>query len=145
MTKNETYGKVSGFIDKGTDVSGNVKFKDSFRIDGKFKGKIISGISLVIGESGEVEADISVDNISINGKFKGSIDAKSIVEIFAKGRVTGTIITPKLIIEENAFFQGSCQMERKALEDKKAEGIKPEEKKTDEKKIEEKEKPFNIK
>ena len=111
---------MSGFIDKGSEVTGDIKFKDSFRIDGKFKGKILSGVSLIIGESGEVEADISVDNISINGKFKGSVDAKTCVEVFAKGKVSGTIITPKLIIEENAFFQGSCQMENKPGEEKKS-------------------------
>ena len=97
MTKNESFGKVSGFIDKGSEVTGDIKFKDSFRIDGKFKGKILSGVSLIIGESGEVEADISVDNISINGKFKGSVDAKTCVEVFAKGKVSGTCIFPGIM------------------------------------------------
>jgi len=32
------------------------------------------------------------------------------------GRVTGEIKTPKLIIEDGAFFQGSCQMELKVLD-----------------------------
>ena len=40
------------------------------------------------------------------------------IEIFSLGRVTGKLVTPKLIIEEGAFFQGSCQMEMKALESK---------------------------
>lgn len=118
MQKNDIFGKVSGFIDKDTEIIGDIRFKDSFRIDGKFKGKILSGNSLIIGESGEVEADIEVGSISINGKFKGSINTKDRVEIFSRGRVVGKIISPKLIIEEGAFFQGSCQMELKALENK---------------------------
>lgn len=114
-----TTSKFGGFLDKGTEMTGDISFKDSFRIDGKFKGKVLAGQMLSIGENGEVEADIKVDNISINGKVKGSIDASSRVEIFSKGRVIGQIKVPKLIIEEGAFFQGSCQMELKALEDKK--------------------------
>jgi len=117
MAKNEIFGKVSGFIDKDTVISGEIKFNDSFRIDGKFKGKILSGNTLIVGENGDVEADIEVRNISINGKVKGSINTKDRVEIFSKGRVTGKIIAPKLIIEEGAFFQGTCQMELKALEE----------------------------
>jgi len=116
-----TTGKVSGFIDKDTEIIGDIKFSDSFRIDGKFKGKILSGHTLIIGESGELEADVDVAGISINGKVKGSLTASERIEIFALGRVTGKIVTPKLIIEEGASFQGSCQMKLKALENKKAE------------------------
>jgi cytoskeletal protein CcmA (bactofilin family) len=118
MNKIETGMKISGFIDKETEIIGDIKFKENFRIDGVFKGKILSGGGLIIGESGEVEADIEVISISINGRVKGSIKAKEKIEIFSKGRVIGSVATPKLIIEDGAFFQGSCQMEMKALESK---------------------------
>ncbi len=123
MQHTESLGKVSGFIDKDTEITGDIKFKDSFRIDGKFKGKILSGNSLIIGETGEVEADIEAGSISINGRVKGSLNAKESIEIFSQGRVTGKLVTPTLIIEEGAFFQGSCQMEAKALESKNGDQI----------------------
>jgi cytoskeletal protein CcmA (bactofilin family) len=121
MVKNEAFGKVSGFIDKDTEIVGDIRFKDSFRIDGKFKGKILSGSSLIIGETGDVEADIEVGSISINGRVKGTLNATELIEIFSLGRVIGKMVTPRLIIEEGAFFQGSCQMEMKALENKEKE------------------------
>jgi cytoskeletal protein CcmA (bactofilin family) len=126
MTKNEVFGKVSGFIDKDTEIIGDIRFNDSFRIDGKFKGKILSGNTLIVGENGNVEADIEVRSVSINGRVKGSINTKDRVEIFSKGRVTGKIIAPKLIIEEGAFFQGTCQMELKALEENNEEEVSEE-------------------
>jgi cytoskeletal protein CcmA (bactofilin family) len=119
MSKNDTFGRVNAFIGKDTEVKGDIKFKESFRIDGVFKGKILSGNVLIVGENGKVDADIEVRTISINGKVNGSIIAKESAEIFSMARVTGNIITPKLVIEEGAFFQGTCQMELKALEDKK--------------------------
>jgi len=118
MQRTESLGRVSGFIDKDTEITGDIKFKDSFRIDGKFKGKILSGNALIIGETGEVEADIEAGSIAINGRVKGSLSATDRIEIFSLGRVTGKLVTTKLIIEEGAFFQGSCQMEVKALESK---------------------------
>jgi cytoskeletal protein CcmA (bactofilin family) len=97
MNKIETPIKISGFIDRDTEITGEIKFKENFRIDGVFKGKILSGNGLIIGESGEVEADIDVITIAVNGRVKGTIKAKERIEIFAKG---------------------SCQMEMKALEGK---------------------------
>jgi cytoskeletal protein CcmA (bactofilin family) len=120
MVRHETIGKVSGFIDKDTEISGDIRFKDSFRIDGKFKGKILAGNSLIIGETGELDADIDVGHISINGRVKGTLTATELIEIFSQGRVIGKMVTPKLIIEEGAFFQGSCMMELKALESKES-------------------------
>jgi len=118
MQKSEIIGKVNGFIDRDTEMTGDIKFSDSFRIDGTFKGKILSGNTLIIGEGGMVEADVDVANISVNGVVKGTLKASERVEIFSLGRVTGEIITPKLIVEDGAFFQGSCQMELKVLESK---------------------------
>ena len=119
MNKMETTGtKISGFIDKDTEFTGDIKFKESFRIDGIFKGKIISGGGLIIGETGEVDADIEVVSIAVNGRVKGSIKAKDKIEIFSKGRVIGSVSAPKLSIEDGAFFQGSCQMEMKSLDSK---------------------------
>jgi cytoskeletal protein CcmA (bactofilin family) len=118
MNKVEPATKISGFIDHDTEIIGDIKFKENFRIDGVFKGKILSGKGLIIGETAEVEADIEVESLTINGRLKGSVKAKERIEIFSKGRVIGTVTTPKLTIEEGAFFQGSCQMEMKALESK---------------------------
>jgi len=118
MNKIESGVKISGFIDRDTEIIGDIKFKENFRIDGVFKGKILSGGGLIIGETGEVEADIEVISIAVNGRMKGSIKAKEKIEIFAKGRVIGSVTAPKLIIEDGAFFQGSCQMEMKALDSK---------------------------
>ena len=116
MNKTENIGKVNGFIDRDTEISGDIKFNDSFRIDGVFKGKIVSGNTLIIGEGGNVEADVDVANISINGVVKGTLKASESIQIYPLGRVTGEIVTPKLIVEDGAFFQGSCQMELKVLD-----------------------------
>jgi cytoskeletal protein CcmA (bactofilin family) len=109
-------GRITGFFDKDTEIKGDLKFKGSFRIDGRFKGKIDSDSILIIGEQGRVEADIKVGNITINGEIKGNIQAQERVEVKSKGRVTGTIITPKLVVDEGAFLEASCHTTTKLPE-----------------------------
>ena|SRR6266545_1777415 len=105
---------LNGFLDRGGHFQGELTFEETFRIDGKFDGKIRSGSELILGDTAEVTADISVGRLSINGTLKGSVRATQRVELLAQARVTGDITTPILKIEEGARFQGSCQMGEKA-------------------------------
>jgi cytoskeletal protein CcmA (bactofilin family) len=100
----------NGFIDKGSQVRGDLTFEDSFRIDGRFEGKIRAGRELIIGDNADVTADIEVGKLSVNGNLKGSVKASERVELLAKARVYCDVVTPVLRIEEGAMFQGSCQM-----------------------------------
>lgn len=101
--------KITGFFDKDTAFKGDLSFKGSFRIDGRFKGKIDSDSTLIIGEGGKVEAEIKVGYLIINGEIKGNIQATAKIEINSKGRVIGTIVTPKLLVAEGAYLEANCQ------------------------------------
>ncbi|MBD3414866.1 MAG: hypothetical protein GF421_10605 [Candidatus Aminicenantes bacterium] len=101
--------KITGFFDKNTKFNGELEFKGSFRVDGRFKGNINSESSLVIGDNGKVEADIKIGSVLVSGEVKGTIQAKDKVEVHSSGKVIGTIITPKLIVEEGAFLEANCQ------------------------------------
>jgi cytoskeletal protein CcmA (bactofilin family) len=107
--KNSSENKISGFLDEGADFDGIMKFKGSFRIDGHFKGKIESDSTLIIGNKGKVEGELIVHHVVVCGEFVGDIKAAERVEVNGAGRVVGTIVTPKLIIEEGAFLEARCQ------------------------------------
>ncbi len=106
--------KITGFFDKETEFKGDLKFKGSFRIDGRFKGKIDSDSVLIVGENGKVEADIKAGYMIVNGEIKGHIQAAEKIEINSTGRIIGTIITPKLVVEEGAYLEATCQTTDKA-------------------------------
>jgi len=107
--------KITGFFDENTEMKGDLNFKGTFRIDGSFKGKIDSDSTLIVGDSGKVDADIKIANIVINGEVKGNILASERVEINSSGRVIGSIATPKLIVEEGAYLEASCQTTNSAI------------------------------
>src|SRR6266853_1080876 len=50
--------QVSGFLDKGTNMTGELEFAGTLRIDGNFHGSISTGDVLIIGEHALVHADI---------------------------------------------------------------------------------------
>jgi len=100
--------KITGFFDKDTEFKGELSFKGSFRIDGAFKGTIVSDSMLVIGEQGKVEADIKAGYVVINGEIRGTVRAEDKVEIHSRGRVFGSIISPKLIVDEGAYLEANC-------------------------------------
>jgi cytoskeletal protein CcmA (bactofilin family) len=64
---------------------------------------------LVVGEQGKVEADIKIGYIVISGEVKGTIRAAEKVEVHNTGRAIGTIITPKLVVQEGAYLEANCQ------------------------------------
>ncbi len=101
---------LNGFIDKGSFIRGDLSFEETFRIDGRFEGKIRSGGELILGDDADVNAEMEVGRLSVNGKLKGSVQATERVELLAGARVLGDISTPVLRIEEGAHFEGSCQM-----------------------------------
>jgi cytoskeletal protein CcmA (bactofilin family) len=105
-------GGFNAILDRGSAFEGKLTFEGTVRIDGKFKGEIHSDANLVIGESGEVEADITVGSVSISGEVKGNVTARTKVEIHPPAIVHGNISTPSLLIEEGSVFEGGCVMEK---------------------------------
>ena len=101
--------KLAGLIDMESEFNGDLVFKGSFRIEGFFKGTITSDSLLVIGERGKVEADVKVGQLVINGEIRGHLQASDRIEIHNKGRVFGTVLTPRLIVEEGAHLEATCQ------------------------------------
>ena len=106
--------ELNGFMDQGTEFEGELRFKDTFRIDGSLKGRIVSDNTLIVGESGRVDADIECGVVSIRGNVTGRVHGRERIELLAGSRVQATLVSPKLVIEEGAFFQGQCDMGEKA-------------------------------
>jgi cytoskeletal protein CcmA (bactofilin family) len=102
--------QVSGFLDKGTNVTGELEFAGTLRIDGIFHGSISSRDVLVIGTHAVVHADIKVGELEIHGQVFGNIECKRRIEVLSTGRVCGDIHTPVLVISEGALIDGRTQM-----------------------------------
>jgi cytoskeletal protein CcmA (bactofilin family) len=100
-----------GFLEPTVDLEGKITFSAGIlRVNSHLKGEIRCAGTIVLGEQGEIEADIQTKAISIAGKFKGSIHATDRIEIKEHGVVLGEIATPCLIVEPGGYFSGACHM-----------------------------------
>lgn len=101
---------LSAFIDQGSVFEGKLSFKDTVRIDGGFKGEISSENTLVIGESGTIEAIIHSPTVIVSGTVTGNIHATENVILHKSAQVDGDIDSPSIVIEKGAIFNGSLTM-----------------------------------
>ncbi len=101
---------LSAFIDQGSVFEGKLSFKDTVRIDGGFKGEISSENTLIVGESGEIEAAIESPTVVVSGSVTGNISASDSVVLHKSAQINGDIETPSIVIEKGAIFNGSLSM-----------------------------------
>lgn len=101
---------LNGFLDAGSHVEGDLKFENTFRIDGKLTGRIVSTGTLVIGEAGKLVGEVRAGQVFVSGRVEGSIKAHQRVQIEATGKVFADIETPSLIIVDGAVLEGRCSM-----------------------------------
>lgn len=102
--------EISGFLDQGTALTGELQFSGTLRVDGNFHGSVTTSDILVIGEHAVVHADIKAGEIEIHGQVFGNLEGKRRIEIYPTGRVRGDMQTPLLVVNPGATFDGRSRM-----------------------------------
>ena len=113
MPSKNTESFEQTFLGKDATFKGELSFKGTLSIDGKFKGKINTTDTLIISPDGIIEADIQAGTVICEGLVKGNIVASTKVELRPNGNVIGDVQSPSLIIEVGAKLDGKCDMSHK--------------------------------
>ncbi len=113
--------EVNAFMGGETFFEGKLSYTGAVRLDGRFKGEIRSDDTLIVGETAKIEGEIHVGSAIIQGEIVGNLYAKEKVELHHPGRMIGDIITPAVVIDEGAIFEGNCKMKERKKEEKKNE------------------------
>lgn len=104
---------LQSFLDSGTSFEGKVAFSGVVRIDGHFSGEASADGTLVIGDTGTVDADLEVSSLVVHGTFRGTVTAKDVVEIASTGVVEGKVVTARLSVAEGAQLNATLEMGEK--------------------------------
>jgi len=95
---------------QGTTVNGTVTSESDIRVDGTLTGDLNCAAKIIIGSSGMVEGDVKCENALIEGSFKGNLVVRDTLHIRENAKIEGDIRTEKLIVDQGAVFNVSCNM-----------------------------------
>jgi cytoskeletal protein CcmA (bactofilin family) len=95
----------------GVVLEGKLTFAGTVRIDAAdFRGTIETADALVVGDGAHVGADIRCGSVVVHGEVTGSIHARRSVELRPSARVRCDVVTPSIVVEKGAFYQGALKM-----------------------------------
>ena len=99
---------INTVIGRGSVSEGRFRVDTGIRVDGVLKGELISSGTLIVGESGVIEADVKVNDALVSGRIVGTLAAEDKVHLQALSAFVGRIKTRTLIVEEGAIFKAEC-------------------------------------
>jgi len=113
MSKYDGKRKDSSVVTLGreTKLNGLLRFKETLRIQGQFKGTIEAGGELIVDKDAVVEADhINVDSLTVYGDVKGDVYAVDKVDMMTGAKMRGDITAARLRLADGVLFEGQCSM-----------------------------------
>ena len=107
---------ATSVIDQGCELAGRLTFVGTLVMNGKFHGEVDSQDTLIVGEAGDLEAEVRVGVAIVSGKIRGQVTARERVELRSSASMYGDIVSPVVVLEEGVIFDGHCKMKGGELE-----------------------------
>lgn len=94
-----------------TEFDGEMEFRDSLVITGKFRGTIEAAGDLVVESGASCECGlIKASSVEICGSVSGAVEASERVELCSGSVVKGDITAPRVRIADDVEYEGSVSM-----------------------------------
>jgi cytoskeletal protein CcmA (bactofilin family) len=102
--------RATSKISSGLKINGELSGDSDLYIDGEVHGKIRLGNTRVtVGPNGRVQADIEAREIVIDGTVEGNLKASERAHFGASSRVSGSVLTPRIGIDDGARLRGKVE------------------------------------
>ena len=100
-------------ISAGLKIKGEITGTSDLTVDGEAQGKIrLTNGRVTVGQNGRVNADIDAREILVHGTVQGNLKASESVRLGPTGRLEGSILTPRIGIDDGARLRGNVEMVR---------------------------------
>lgn len=106
-------GRAStSLIGRFTDVQGDIFSEENLTIEGSVEGTVTCKANIVtLGSEGSLNGNAYAHTLHVSGQVEGNLVGLEKVTIHQGARVSGTIITPSLVIEDGSHFYGNIDMD----------------------------------
>jgi cytoskeletal protein CcmA (bactofilin family) len=111
---------IVSLIGEGTVFTGDLVLKGGARIDGKVIGRITAHALLVVGPSGDIDAqELRATRVTVCGSVRGKLVIQERLEIQPGGRVSGQLVMEKegLVVAPGGLFEGAVEYAREGEPD----------------------------
>ena len=111
---------IVSLIGEGTVFTGDLVLKGGARIDGKVVGRITAHALLVVGPSGDIDAEeLRATVVTVCGSVRGKLVVKERLEIQPGGRVCGNVVMEKqgLVVAPGGLFEGAVEYSHEGTPD----------------------------
>jgi cytoskeletal protein CcmA (bactofilin family) len=103
--------RITTVIGSGTEIAGDITFKNGLHVDGVIKGNVFSdpedqSATLTLSEQGTIDGNVKVGNVMLNGTVIGDVFAANRVELAPKARIKGTLTYALLEMAMGAEVNG---------------------------------------
>ena len=115
----QTNTKISSIVGADMVVEGNIRARETVRIEGSITGNVETEGALIISATGKVKGNIKGSSVVVGGVLEGDLSSTGKTEVISTGKVIGNMRTKSLIVDENAVFQGQCIMNTDKKDNKK--------------------------
>ena len=109
VQKNEEL-PIKAYLGSDALFKGTLTFEGTVRIDGQFEGQVNTNDTLVIGETGDMRADVKVGTLVCKGQLNGAGVASKKIEMHSASKIKGDVHTPALSIGLGAVLDGHLNM-----------------------------------
>ena len=97
-------------IAHGTAWSGNLESTGSLHIHGRADGTLTARNSIFVAEDAEVEATLQAAHVVVAGLVRGSVRCLERFEVLPRGRISGDVQAPRVVIHDGAVVTGRVSM-----------------------------------
>jgi cytoskeletal protein CcmA (bactofilin family) len=109
--------RVSATLGMNVTIKGRIVSHADLYFNGEMEGPIEAPRSTVtLGVAANIIANIRARKVIVRGSVQGNIEAFECIELRREGKVTGNLVTPRIVIEDGAYFKGSIDVASQAAE-----------------------------
>jgi len=103
-------------ISSSFSIEGELEATEDTLIEGRTRGSIVvENHTVWVGRLGEVSGEIFAKRVVVEGRVDGQLRAKEKVELRETAHMKGTVVAPKVAIEEGCRFNGKVKTGPSAL------------------------------
>ncbi len=117
----DTEGTI--FIGAGVEFKGDMTVPGCASVDGRFEGTL-KAKSLVVGQTGNVSGQISVETAEVRGIVGDNLTVQSKLVVRATGSISGSVSYARIMVEEGGELAGTIDKIAQPAADAKVVALK---------------------